>query len=165
MNTAYISIGSNINKRENIRASIRWLRKLCNVKAVSSVYETTPVGNTDQESFFNAAVMVETPLSPEELKTTVLDVIEGNLKRRRTTDKNAPRTIDLDISLFNQGVLTMEGRQIPDPEILRFGHIAIPLAEIAPDYKHLVEGKTLSEIAARFRKEGGIMAREDISLT
>ena len=76
------------------------------------------------------------PLLPGQFKRSVLNVIESRLRRRRSGDKNAPRTIDLDISLFNESVLTIGHRRIPDPELSRFAHIAIPLAEIAPDYIH-----------------------------
>ena len=164
MNLAYISIGSNINKEANIISCLESLRRLSRVKSVSSVYETVPVGNPEQESFFNAAIIVETPLLPGAFKATVLDVVETEPGRDRTSDKNAPRTIDLDISLFNQWVFTLGKRQIPDPEILLHPYIAIPLAEIAPDYIHPVTGKTLMETAAHIRKDGGIKCREDISL-
>ncbi|MEE8423405.1 MAG: 2-amino-4-hydroxy-6-hydroxymethyldihydropteridine diphosphokinase [Thermodesulfobacteriota bacterium] len=164
MNLAYISIGSNIDKQANITACLKKLRNLCAVKEVSSVYETRPVGNKDQESFFNAALILETPLKPVKLKFTVLDAVEKELGRRRTEDKDAPRTIDLDISLFNQWTLTLGKRKIPDPEILQYPHIAIPLAEIAPDYVHPITGETLTQIAARFEKTKGVKRRDDISL-
>jgi 2-amino-4-hydroxy-6-hydroxymethyldihydropteridine diphosphokinase len=164
MNVAYISIGSNINKEANIITCLKKLRNLCAVKEVSLVYETRPVGDKDQESFLNAALILETPLTPEELKSTVLDTVEKALGRRRTEDKNAPRTIDLDISLFNQWIFTLGKRKIPDPEILTYPHIAIPLAEIAPDYIHPVTGETLAQIAARFNETEGIKRRDDIFL-
>ncbi|MCP3678218.1 MAG: 2-amino-4-hydroxy-6-hydroxymethyldihydropteridine diphosphokinase [Deltaproteobacteria bacterium] len=164
MNEAYISIGSNIDKRTNILAALRWVRKLCTVVDVSSVYETTPVGCRHKESFFNAAVVVQTPLLPGQLKRSVLNVIEFRLRRRRSGDKNAPRTIDLDISLFNDSVLIMGHRRIPDPEISRFVHIAIPLAEIAPYYIHPTTGEPLTVIATRLRQAGGIRVRKDIPL-
>ena len=164
MNLAYISIGSNINKQANITACLKKLRKRCIIKDISSIYETSPIGRTDQENFFNVALILETSLTPEELKSSVLDVVEKELDRQRTEDKNAPRTIDLDISLFNQWTLTLGERKIPDPEILQYPHIAIPLAEIAPDYVHPVNGETLSKIAARFYKTKGVKRREDISL-
>ena len=159
---AYISIGSNVNKEKNIPACLKLLKDLCAVKSASSVYETTPVGNSGDETFLNAAVVIETPLLPGELKETLLDVVEKKLGRKRRADKNAPRTIDLDLSLFNQWVFTLGGRKIPDPEILKFPYIAIPLAEAAPEYIHPVIGKQLSEIANSFRSVKGIKRREDI---
>jgi 2-amino-4-hydroxy-6-hydroxymethyldihydropteridine diphosphokinase len=164
MNAAYISIGSNIDKRTNILAALHWLRKLCTVVAVSSVYETSPVGCCHKVTFFNAAVVVQTPLLPGQFKRSVLNVIESRLRRRRSCDKNAPRTIDLDISLFNEALLTMGHRRIPDPDLARFAHIAIPLAEIAPYYIHPTIGEPLAAIAARLRQAGGIRVRKDIPL-
>ena len=164
MNLAYISIGSNIDKETNIITCLKKIRNLCAVKEVSSVYETRPVGNKDQESFLNAALILETPLTPVKLKSTVLDTVEKELGRTRTEDKNAPRTVDLDISLFNQWTFTLGKRKIPDPEILQYPHIAIPLAEIAPDYVHPVTGETLSRIAERFQKGEGVQRRGDIDL-
>ena len=164
MNAAYISIGSNIDKRTNILAALRWLRKMSKVVAVSSVYETYPVGCRHQGTFFNAAVVIETPLSPGQLKRALLNVIESRLGRKRGSDKNAPRTIDLDISLFNESVLIIGHRRIPDPELTCFAHIAIPLAEIAPDYIHPTTGEPLKAIAARLGEAGGIRSRGDIPL-
>ena len=164
MNAAYISIGSNIDKRTNITAALHWLRKLSTVKAVSSVYESVPVGTSYRFSFFNAAAVVETPLQPGALKRYLLTGIERRLNRRRSGDRNAPRTIDLDISLFNNAIITVGRRRIPDPEIIRFAHIVIPLAEIAPHYTHPVTGESLAAIAGRLSKTGGVRIRRDIPL-
>ncbi|MFQ5330415.1 MAG: 2-amino-4-hydroxy-6-hydroxymethyldihydropteridine diphosphokinase [Thermodesulfobacteriota bacterium] len=164
MNRAYISIGSNIEKRSNVRAALRWLDKLSTVVAVSSVYETTPVGCRYLESFFNAAIVLETPHSPGQLKRSLLNVIESRLGRTRGSDKNAPRTIDLDISLFNESIITMGHRRIPDPDLVRFAHIAIPLAEIASCYIYPTTGEPLAEIAVRLKVAGGIKIRRDIPL-
>ena len=164
MNAAYISIGSNIDKRTNIAAALYWLRKLSTVKAASSVYETVPVGAGCRGSFFNAAALLETPLTPGALKRSLLTGIEHRLNRQRSGNRNAPRTIDLDISLFNDAIITVGRRRIPDPEIIRFAHIAIPLAEIAPRYPHPVTGESLAAIAGRLDKRGGIRIRRDISL-
>ena len=100
MNVAYISIGSNIDKQANITACLKKLRNLCTVKNVSSIYETSPIGNINQESFFNVALILETSLTPEKLKSSVLIAVEKDLDRRWAEDKNAPRTIDLDICSF-----------------------------------------------------------------
>jgi 2-amino-4-hydroxy-6-hydroxymethyldihydropteridine diphosphokinase len=125
---------------------------------------TTPVGCRYTESFFNAAVVLETPLASGQLKRSLLNVIESRLGRKRGSDKNAPRTIDLDISLFNESVITMGNRRIPDPDLLYFSHIAIPLAEVAPHYIHPTTGEPLSAIAVRLRVAGGIKVRRDVSL-
>jgi 7,8-dihydro-6-hydroxymethylpterin-pyrophosphokinase len=88
------------------------------------------------------------------------------LGRIRTSDPNAPRTIDLDIALAGELVLAdrKSGIDIPDPEILTRAHVALPLADLAPDAVHPVTGETLSEIAEGFRAEAGIRVYEGPSL-
>ncbi len=156
---AYLSLGSNVDKVRNITRAVELLAEVMAVKAVSSVYETAPVGNPNQESFLNAAVIVETDCSPAALKREVLSVIEERLARQRTADKNAPRTIDLDIVLYDDRVLQVDGRVIPDPELLTRSHLAVPLAEIAPDYVHPGTGKTLREIAEALAGQDSILKR------
>ena len=149
MNTAVISLGSNIDKERNLPAAVRLLGEMCRVVAVSRVYETLPVGLPEQPNFLNAAVMVETPLQPGALKREVLAVIEQRLGRVRTADKNAPRTIDLDLALFNDEVRDYDGRHVPDPDLLRFAHVALPIADLLPDMPHPETGEPLYAIAGR----------------
>ncbi|MGD8586261.1 MAG: 2-amino-4-hydroxy-6-hydroxymethyldihydropteridine diphosphokinase, partial [Chloroflexota bacterium] len=126
------------------------LATLTRVTAVSSVYETAPVGLEDQPHFFNAAVLAETELPAATFRTQVLARVEQLLGRVRTADKNAPRTIDADMILFNDAVFDLdETHHIPDPELLEFPHIAVPIAEIAPDMVHPETDQRLEEIAAQ----------------
>lgn len=154
--TAYISLGSNIEPEKNLVQAIRLLRTKSNLLAISSVYRTAPQGFKNQADFFNMAVKIQTVLTPITLKKNVLDWIEAKLGRKRDpNNKNAPRTIDLDISLWNEEIFEYGEKpwRVPDPDILRFAHVAIPLAEIAQDYIHPVEKVTLKEIAERFKSE------------
>ena len=152
----FISMGSNIDPAQNLRAALHRLREQpeLTVAAVSPVYRTAPVGKVDQADFLNAAVLVRTLLSPGELKAKVLLPIENALGRIRTEDKNAPRTIDLDIALHGYAVLDVDSRHIPDPDLLQHPHIALPLADLAPYYVHPESGETLEEIAGRLPKIG-----------
>jgi len=143
----FIALGSNINSEYNLKEAVRRLASRCRLLAVSPVYETAPVGTTQGPNFLNAAALVETDLTPAELKRQVLQAIEGELGRVRSGDKNAPRTIDLDIALFSDQVLNVGPRHIPDPDILKYPHIAVPLADIAPQLRHPETGQTLQEIA------------------
>lgn len=163
MPRACIALGSNIQAEHYLPEAVRRLAARCRVLAVSPVYETAPVGKTDQPNFLNAAVLIETDLSAEALKTQVLQVIERDLGRVRTADKNAPRTIDLDIALFGESVLDVGARHIPDPDILRYAHLAVPLAALAPDLRHPETGQTLAEIA-RNLPAAGLRVREDVNL-
>jgi 2-amino-4-hydroxy-6-hydroxymethyldihydropteridine diphosphokinase len=162
-NRAFISLGSNIEAERNLQAAVRLLATRCRLMAASPVYETRPVGKTDQPNFLNAAVLVETELPAAELKDQVLRDIEQALGRMRSEDKNAPRTIDLDISLFNDEVIAVGARRIPDPEILEFAHIARPLADLAPETRHPETGQTLEEIAEGLSHDG-LVRRRDIAL-
>jgi 2-amino-4-hydroxy-6-hydroxymethyldihydropteridine diphosphokinase len=151
--TAYVSLGSNIEPEKNLVKAIRLLRERCTVLALSSVYRTPPQGYTQQADFLNMAVKLTTMLSPIEFKTRVMAEIERQLGRTRDpNNKNAPRTIDLDISLWDDAIIDYGEKpwHIPEGDILRFAHVAIPLAEITPDYVHPETGQTLAVIAAHF---------------
>lgn len=147
-------LGSNIDKERNIPAAVDALQAspLVEVCAVSSVLETPAVGAdgqaSGQESFHNVAVHVRTALGPQELRT-LLRTVEGSLGRVRSADKFAPRPIDIDISLYDQLVMNQDGVVLPDPDIQRFAHVAVPLAEIAPDWIYPTTGERLDMIAAR----------------
>lgn len=162
---AYLSIGSNIDPERNLRAAIARLRDLGDLQAISSVWETKPVGYTNQPDFLNAAAVLATPLSAPDLKSHGLTPIERALGRDRSRFKHGPRTIDLDLVLFNRDILEFDTHRIPDPELLQAPFIAIPLAEIAPAYLHPVTGQTLEEIAGKWDPEAsGMRRRPEISL-
>ena len=149
----YVSLGSNIEPEKNLAEAIRLLRQRCTVLAVSSAYRTPPQGFSEQADFLNMAVKLTTTLTPADFKREVLGDIERQLGRQRDpNNKNAPRTIDLDISLWNDLAFAYGDKpwRVPDPDITRFAHVAIPLAEIAPDYLHPVNGRTLAAIASDF---------------
>ncbi len=147
MPRVFIALGSNIRPEANLREAIRLLAARCHVLAVSHAYETAPVGTLNQPNFLNAAALIETDLDAASLKAQVLQPIEQTLGRTRTADKNAARTIDLDIALYGEAVLDLGSRHIPDPDILRYAHVAIPLADLAPDLRHPETGQTLTAIA------------------
>jgi 2-amino-4-hydroxy-6-hydroxymethyldihydropteridine diphosphokinase len=164
MNIAYLSLGSNLEPEANLRAAVELLAAQTTLIAVSSVWETRPLGLTGQPNFLNAAAMAATSLTAEQLKREVLTPIEKCLGRVRQADKNAPRPIDLDIVLFNQEIFVLGQRHIPDPEIVERPFVAIPLAEIAPQYEHPELGQTLSEIASNFEvKREEMFLRPDVS--
>jgi len=153
-NCVYVLLGSNINKERNLPEAVRLLAQFARVVAVSSVYETAPVGLEDQPHFFNAAVQVETELSAADFRRRVLAPIERALGRVRTADKNAPRTIDADIILYNDAVFDLdEEHPIPDPDLLEYPHVAVPVAELVPDMPHPETGDKLQHIADQLAAE------------
>lgn len=160
---AYLSLGSNINPEQNLRAAIQQLANYGTIQAISSLWETAPVGYPDQANYFNAALILETALSAQQLREEAIETIEQALHRVRTSNPNAPRTMDIDIVLFNQDVLAFGKRQIPHPDILTRAFVTVPLAEIAPDYLHPVTGTRLADIAQQFDlKKEGLVRRGDI---
>ncbi len=132
---------------------------------VSRVYESAPVGGAGSLRLLNAAVMVQTALPPARFKYDYLRPLEERLGRVRGLNKFAPRTIDLDIAVFGALVVDDLGLVIPDPEILTRAHVALPLADIAPEFKHPKTGERLASIAARFQDDPGVRPAVGVSLT
>jgi len=152
MTLAFVAIGSNIDPEVNLPRAIALLAERLPIRAVSRVYESAPASGTGGPKFLNAAALVETDLPPVTLKRDVLGPIEARLGRVRTADKNAPRTIDLDLVLYGAAVIDdpAAGLYVPDPDTTRRPHVALPLADLAPAFIHPVDGRTLAAIAARW---------------
>lgn len=165
VNVAYVSLGSNIAPAVNLVQAVRRLAQVCQVVAVSPVYETVAVGDPNQPNFLNAALIAQTPLPAAQFKETVLDPIELALGRQRTSNPNDARTIDLDLVLFNQDVLFFGKRRVPDPDIARYAYVVRPLADIAPHYVHPLTGQTLAQMAAALASGPDIWRRDDLDLT
>ncbi len=168
MNRAYLSLGSNIDPEQNLAAAVRLLSEQGTVTRVSRVWESAPVGYAEQPRFLNAAVLLLTELSARALRLHLIAEVEGRLGRRRDPgNKNAPRTIDIDIALFNQDVLDIDHRHIPDPDLLERAFVAVPVSELEPDYIHPETKQTLSSIADTLRagaRAGTLEERPDVAL-
>ena len=153
---AVILIGSNIEKERNVPEAIHLLRRApdISVERVSRVFESESVGGPDDApDFFNAAVLVYTVLSYEELRA-VARAVEDELGRARTDDPNAPRTADLDVIYYGDLAEERDGKMIPDPDALAAAHVALPVADAAPDLVHPTDGRTTSEIAEQIDADG-----------
>ena len=151
-NQVFVSLGSNIDKERNLPRAVKLLSRRVQVDAASSAYETMPVGRPELPTYFNAAVRLTTKLTPKELKHQVLRPLEHAMGRRRTGDRDSPRPIDLDIVLWNRDVFVLDGRPIPDPDLLACLYVALPLGELAPGMKHPVTGETMTCIVRRLRQ-------------
>jgi 2-amino-4-hydroxy-6-hydroxymethyldihydropteridine diphosphokinase len=147
MALAYLSLGSNLGDRDGqLRQAIRLLEAAGDVESVSSFYETEPVEVTDQPWFLNCAVALETEKTPEQLMAALL-TIEGEMGRRRV-QKKGPRSIDLDILLFEDEIIRLPNLTIPHPAMQQRRFVLEPLAEIAPEAQHPVLRKSVRELLA-----------------
>ncbi|WP_342433829.1 2-amino-4-hydroxy-6-hydroxymethyldihydropteridine diphosphokinase [Neobacillus sp. FSL H8-0543] len=144
-NQAFISLGSNIgNRYDYLRNAIQRLTNYPEIDLVncSSVYETDPVGYEDQDLFLNMVIQVATVWSADKLLDICLKT-ELELGRKRDI-RWGPRTIDLDILLYNQENITSETLIVPHPRMLERPFVMIPLLEICPDITF--HGATCSEL-------------------
>ena len=154
MARAFIGIGSNIDPAENVQAAIRSLAQKTHLVGISMVYCTDALGRPEQPPYYNCVVEIETEALPTEVKHGILRTIENNLGRKRTEDKYAPRTIDLDLIVYGDLTIDAEGIKLPDPEILERPFLAIPLFELAPDMVLAGYGLRIGEIAAKLPQDG-----------
>jgi len=139
MSLVYLSMGSNMGDRlDFLRKALKRLQEtddIC-VEAVSSVYETEPVGYREQPDFLNLAVRIDTLLSPEILLSE-LQRIEKDLGRKRTR-RFGPRTIDIDILLFENQERSDDRLSIPHPRMKQRAFVLIPLRDVMPDMSEVV---------------------------
>ena len=151
---AYIGVGANLGDREaGIFTALRALDALPTIKVVqaSSLYETAPVGVTDQPLFLNGVAAVRTSLAPRGLLDVLLD-IENKMGRVRTL-RWGPRVIDLDLLLYGDVRVAEPGLDVPHPRLRERGFVLVPLAEIAPTLRLPGDAKTVGELAELYAKD------------
>ncbi|MDR7074881.1 2-amino-4-hydroxy-6-hydroxymethyldihydropteridine diphosphokinase [Fictibacillus barbaricus] len=157
MKTAYLSIGSNMGDREELlKKAIQSLAEYhdIEIEKISSIYETDPVGVTDQPLFLNLAIKLKTTLSPHALLSKLHEV-EEELERKRIR-KWGPRTIDLDILLYNGVSIQTEVLEIPHPRMLERAFVLIPLSEVAPDDIYPGGSISLHQVLCEQRDKEGV---------
>ncbi len=165
MNRVFVLLSSNYDAEKNLRASLSLLREKTVIEAISSVYESAPVGECYTANFLDAVVQLQTALCPLEFREGILAPIEQRLGRERPKSGIHMITIDLDILLWNNESFDF-GRKpwhVPDKKIIYEAHLAVPLAELMPNYIHPEDGRTLFEIAKMLPEEALIL-RGDIRL-
>jgi 2-amino-4-hydroxy-6-hydroxymethyldihydropteridine diphosphokinase len=147
-------LGSNIRPEYYLPQAVDLLQKELQVLQTSSVWESTPVGSNGP-NFLNAALLVLSPFGLDMLKERILHPIEARLDRVRMRDKNASRTIDIDVIIF-------DGRLL-DTTLWNYAFRAVPVAEILPEARTKT-GEYLKDAAARLSRKDQIRLRTDITI-
>lgn len=163
--TTYIGLGSNLaspagDPAETVRAACRALASLGSIAAQSSLYRTAPVGYREQPYFINAVVCLTTDLEPDALLPKLLEIERSFGRDRLQSIPKGPRTLDLDILLIfrsnAEAVVQQSPRlKLPHPEIAHRRFVLEPLAELAPEMRHPVLGKTIRQLLEGLRDDGG----------
>ena len=148
-------LGSNIEPEKNIVGALEILNDKVEIISVSNIWETSAVGSSGP-NFLNCAVLIETEKPKDQLKEVVLSEIENQLGRVRTMDKNAPRTIDLDL-VISDGV-------IEDDALFKVPFNALPMSDLTPNLAEPITGILLSEKAKRFKSKHFFRLRSDIHI-
>lgn len=155
MTIAYIGIGSNEGDRfTNLYNSIGLLVQECDIKQISTVYETEPEGFADQPDFLNCVVEVSTELRPQQLLQALKSI--EMMMGRAPSFLNGPRVIDLDILLYGDEVIDTSELTVPHPRMHERAFVLVPLKEIAPDCVHPVLHKMIKSLLSEL-KNGGVV--------
>lgn len=151
---AYVAFGSNMGKKEQyLSEAIASVRKnpACRIKAVSDYYKTAPYGDVEQADFLNGVFCMETLYGPEAL-LDFLQSLEETAGRVRDVHWG-PRTLDLDILLYENEILETDRLRIPHADMENRDFVLTPLCEIAPNLRHPVSGKTVRELLLELPKK------------
>jgi 2-amino-4-hydroxy-6-hydroxymethyldihydropteridine diphosphokinase len=150
---AYLSLGSNIEPATNLVNAIERLRNHGKIEKISNAWESESVG-AEGPNFLNACVLLVTPLEQQNLKELALLPIEFELGRKRSADRFAPRTIDIDIVIFDE--------QSCDDKYWEQAFVVVPLAEIHPEYQIPLTKENIVETATRLRQKIWMETRPEV---
>lgn len=150
---AYLSLGSNIQAETNLVKAIELLQNYGKLEKISNAWESESVG-AEGPNYLNACVLLVTPLGQTELKDQALLPIEMGLGRQRSGNKFAPRTIDIDIVVF-------DGKS-SDDKYWEQAFVVVPLAEIDPQYQNPLTQEAIIKTATRLRQKIWLETRPDV---
>lgn len=150
--SAYIALGSNMgDKKKYLDEAVQRLKShpLCQVGKVADYIQTEPYGGVEQDLFLNSALELRTLLYPEEL-LALLNQIEAEAGRERTVHWG-PRTLDLDILFYDDRIIDTPSLTVPHIDLQNRDFVLLPMAQIAPYYRHPVLGCTMSQLLDQLR--------------
>jgi len=162
MAIVYLGLGSNVAPEENLALAARELRRRFKLRKFSSVYGSKSLG-FDGDDFCNAVACIETDKTPLEL-CNELEEIHDLANRTRDSDRFSSRTLDIDLLLYGQQVITEASIRVPRSDVLEYSFVLRPLLEIAPDLVHPVTGKTISSHWSKFDATSHPLTRAPIIL-
>jgi len=160
--TVYLGLGSNIDAGKNLQLAVGELRRLYGELTVSPVYKGAPVGFQGPD-FLNLVVALETDAAPGEILDQI-ERIHGTAGRSRGPDKFSSRPLDIDLLLYGDTVDPMPPLRLPRRDILDYGFVLRPLADIAPDLVHPVSGRTIAEHWREFDVDSQPLTLVDVIL-
>ena len=143
MATVYLGLGSNVDVDRNLALGVHALRSAYGELRVSPVYRSAPVG-FDGEDFLNLVIELQTAESPQQIHDRI-ERIHDLAGRVRSSNAYISRTLDIDLLLYDDLVLADGKMRVPRADVLDYSFVLRPLAELAPDLRHPVTGKTMSE--------------------
>ena len=148
MATAYIGLGTNVgNRRGNLVTAVASLaERVGDILALSNIYETEPWGFASENRFLNAVAVLRTDRSPEELldATRLIEIEMGRIEKSDGAYKD--RIIDIDLLMVDDRIVDTPRLRLPHPLMHERMFVMEPLAEVAPDVRHPLLGKTMREI-------------------
>ena len=150
---AYLNLGSNIQPETYLVRAVELLHEYGEVLKVSSAWKSRSVG-AEGPNYLNACVLFKTDVMQVELKESIIRPIEAQLGRKRSDNKFSPRTIDIDIVLFDDKPY--------NDKFWRFAFVIVPLAEIHPEYQNLILQENITQTATRLRSKVWMEARPEV---